>query len=122
MPLNTNPETKHTAEPWSHYVTGTGVSHVLSEPYDGGHKYMGQVIATESCNPKAKHDHARIVACVNACAGIENPAEALEQARSIRRAIWELAPLMEQWSAKDRKPLNDLRLALAALNGNGGGK
>lgn len=64
--------TGHATEPWSHHYA-QGKSFVLSKAHDAG-LFTGDVIATEGTDQNALANHARIVACVNACAGIKDPA------------------------------------------------
>lgn len=67
--------TSHTSEPWSHHYA-QGKSFVLSKAHDAG-LFTGDVIASEGTDQNALANHARIVSCVNACAGIQDPEAAI---------------------------------------------
>jgi hypothetical protein len=72
--MNTATHTKHTAEPfaalpWTHHLIGQDIR-ILA---DDGERVAGKM---------AEANAARIVACVNACAGIEDPAATLAKVRA----------------------------------------
>lgn len=86
-------ETTHTPEPWKLGRAGS----VISESKDGleiigatGEEainyYGGNLIAESISQANA----ARIVACVNACAGIENPQEYMKGVKLLEKTYHEL--------------------------------
>ena len=52
--------------------------------------------------PASEEDSARIVACVNAMAGIANPASELARLRECEKALEELIPLVNQTYPRNR--------------------
>ena len=59
-------KTKHTPEPWA-----IGLS---KESFVNDHKVIGYAIGRFNTDEEKKANAARIVECVNACAGMEDPA------------------------------------------------
>jgi hypothetical protein len=76
--------TRHTPEPWhvEYYRHGTSI---LGEDYSNGSglgsRAVAAVVHDNRANDSAAANAARVVACVNACAGIEDPAKAFSLAR-----------------------------------------
>lgn len=72
--------TKHTPEPWG--------DHAINKPDHGViHAMRGAHIGTlKSSDSRSDSNAARIVACINACAGIEDPAAALSNVRQLLRS------------------------------------
>lgn len=70
---------KHTPEPWKAYVNprngAIGVYSITTENDVAGCNHLGLPANARKANAN------RIVACVNACAGIEDPASAISDAR-----------------------------------------
>ncbi len=94
---------KHTPEPWSH-----NVGDPAGDPTDS-RIYSGDCSVTEATGPA---DAARIVACVNACAGITDPAATLAEVRkTLERCIMALAAN----GAPNCEAAKESRAALAKL-------
>lgn len=94
--------TKHTAEPWT--VGGDEDP----APYRGANGEAPQLFV----------DAARIVRCVNACAGLEDPAAALKLAREAMAGVIDEADISGgSERTVSRYEIDRLRKALAALNG-----
>jgi hypothetical protein len=71
---------KHTPTPWHHTQHGsTGKPNILWSPSG---TYIGQVGVLEIDGP-ADANADRIIACVNACEGIDDPAKSLNDARRL---------------------------------------
>lgn len=95
--MNTSTTTKHTAEPWQE------INGKIRGP-------ASELIVSDKCANEA--DLARIVACVNACAGMEDPAAAIASAkRALERAIRCASP---EWDVHE---IADYKNALRALGG-----
>lgn len=81
--------TKHTPEPWCVHNTVT-----IHGPNGNDYGILAEanIYRTESDGAETgQANAARIVACVNACAGMEDPAEALRLARAaLKRAAYSL--------------------------------
>lgn len=91
---------KHTKEPWEvKYVQGRPF--IAAKPYEG-HPYFGCTTTIEVMSdeeyPTKEADAHRIVACVNACAGIptEQLASVVEQNKRLRAAL-ELISKKHEW-------------------------
>jgi hypothetical protein len=105
---------KHTAEPWQ-FNAGLGVI------VDGRSETLATLRHAYDIDGPA--NAARAVQCVNACAGIEDPAAALALARhaivELQHAVAQLMPGVRHIAVKDYANLNDAPLAgdkaLAAL-------
>ena len=67
-------KTKHTPEPWA-----IGLS---KESFVNDHKVIGYAIGRFNTDEEKKANAARIVECVNACAGMENPAAEIAALRA----------------------------------------
>lgn len=90
---------KHTPEPWSADLTrhtpslsipiqAAGVQHsVAAAPLDFYSTAWDKPAATYRQNATAKANAERIVACVNACAGIPDPAAAIRAAERALRSV-----------------------------------
>jgi len=84
---DTTPAHPHTPEPWCHD------EETVTIRYDGrGKPSEGDRIGCFIATPRYRPDGRRIVACVNACAGMTNPAEEIaalrrdaERYRKLRR-------------------------------------
>lgn len=78
--------TTHTAEPWTY---NRDHAHLAGAPGDNGPTYVGTLeLSPHNRNkmsaPMDGHANGeRIAACVNACAGIEHPAYAIEMLRAV---------------------------------------
>lgn len=89
-------ETKYSPEPWRALLNGSGPHSIATSAS----------VVVSFCNGIAKAEDARrIVACVNACAGI--PTEALE-AHTLTGAVRALAVLVD-----DGEPASCRRLAIS---------
>lgn len=88
------PAARHTPEPWRIRGTTYGYTKrdVLGPPHDDGGDYAP--ICKSNCDENA----ARIVACVNACAGLSDPAAELarlrEQNERMRDALQRALPFI----------------------------
>lgn len=82
----------HTPEPWIHHISKSdGRSFVVDRPVDE-QPWLGNLIVMHGTNIRAREDHARIVACVNACAGMKDPAQSIALARAaLKRAAYSLS-------------------------------
>lgn len=103
----------HTKEPWvvEHYVAADGYEQVTIRPimimHDGK---LGPCPAEQLANAR------RIVECVNACAGLANPAALPELLEAVQSAIEDLENDALEWD--DLRIMRDsLQLALAKLKG-----
>jgi len=78
-----NDERKHTPEPWAlrDYAVRSVEIHADGDKV----KLDSYVIAGGHCYWQRTCDFVRIVACVNACAGIADPAKELERLRQIEK-------------------------------------
>lgn len=111
--------TKHTAEPWT--ITTEGGELYICDQHDALLMRVGPV------GSRDKEDHwnaERAVACVNACAGMEDPAEAIREARmqmadAIERAGFSLPGPTDHRAAEHGEPVWVCRMreALRALGG-----
>ena len=111
--------TKHTPEPWRveewtcHAPTCIRAGDVTVADCSGFGRYADETIP----------DAARIVQCVNACAGIEDPAAALKMAKDALNLIKAVIVDSDHWwmDCPDRGgfDLDDINRTLAALNGKG---
>lgn len=74
--------TKHTAEPW-HETNSVLGDFIEGTPLMVGSVPTPRTVARVDYSSPARSaaDRARIVACVNACAGIEDPVAVLAEAR-----------------------------------------
>lgn len=100
--------TKHTAEPWEIYPAPLGVYGIRSDV--GG--YILHINPRETGWGEDEANAARIVACVNACAGMEDPAAAIASAkRALERAIRCASP---EWDVHE---IADYKNALRAIGG-----
>jgi len=75
---------QHAKEPWT-FIYGNLDIHQTMDPlrYDS----VSRIAATNALRPEAAHNAKRITQCVNACAGIENPEEAIQEAREALAAM-----------------------------------
>jgi hypothetical protein len=74
---------KHTPEPWGQYL-----NHITdSDGWTMGDLHFGQRFEGISVKFDAEANAARIVACVNACAGMDDPAAEIERLRAEREEI-----------------------------------
>jgi hypothetical protein len=86
--------TKHTPEPWGwnmHDMDGRTKWYIREHPWHhaGPVAQGGRAICKVSAvvgNTAARANASRIVACVNACAGIEDPASELARLRRVEAA------------------------------------
>lgn len=113
--------TKHTAEPWRIWHGNERRTRIGNG--------MTDVAICEDNAPMAKDEHkanaSRIVACVNACAGMEDPTRVLLQVRTALRdmikANEQLMPGVRHIAVQDYALLNDAPIlaahALRALGG-----
>jgi hypothetical protein len=86
-------DTKHTPEPWAVDSGGDGGCEIWS-PSSGN---MDNIIGSEDTDdPQWEADARRIVACVNACAGIEDPGAELARLRRVEQAARALCA--HQWT------------------------
>lgn len=104
-------------EPWESKKFGSGYGNKNAMPIYGG---GNQVASAEYLGgtAKAEENAARIVACVNACDGIPDPAEAVERARAgLKRALELLEPFDDPGLSLGlgSDALTPIRAALAAL-------
>jgi regulator of RNase E activity RraB len=77
-------KTKHTPGTWRVILTGPRRSEI-STP---GNPYVLATVYEDNSNENARDNAERIVACVNACAGIEDPAAYIEaMRRELRRLV-----------------------------------
>lgn len=97
---------KHTPEPWTIGKTHSGRNAARV------HAPNGDVIADLCGLIYDNPDAARIVACVNACAGIEKP-------EAISQLVFAARMLLEVYDAHDEPAgwIEDMRPILAALRG-----
>ncbi len=72
------PTTGHTPEPWCYDPTSAARRCDIRAP---GNPYILVTAYEDNNSDNAEANAARIVACVNACAGMGDPAEAIRQAR-----------------------------------------
>lgn len=100
----TQNEMKHTPEPWTTTINGRDCAQVVD--VDG--RRIAMCIGQSERN---EANAARIVACVNACAGMEDPAEAI---RETKATLWALIH-SEQLNSHAARTLVDK--ALRALGG-----
>lgn len=77
--------TKHTAEPWVYndgFILGRfhsdGEVHDICDP---------RCAPAETCGPEMDANTDRIVQCVNACAGIQQPQSVILRLRQLRKRI-----------------------------------
>lgn len=77
--MKTEPETKHTPERKYHAVFG-----LLR---DEDENVVARFERNDLAGLDARAESVRAAACINACAGIENPAEALRKAREAIQGI-----------------------------------
>ena len=104
---------KHTPEPWHvttgsiYSPTGATIAHMHREPERGN-----------TIRPVERDENARhIVACVNACAGIENP-EALPEALTAAQNLIHMYDNLGEFGITEVSAARDvLSDALAALRG-----
>ena len=96
--------TKHTPEPWALVPRFTNRN---DDPYiRTNHAGMNHVVATLTRlvdddladTPRAEANGARIVACVNACAGIDDPMELRKQRDYLMALVNELGETAVYWS------------------------
>lgn len=73
-------DAKHTPEPWRVHATDHGGRYITNAPPDEITSYAHDLTG-ECCDEQGYIDYARIVACVNAMVGIENPAAYLQNLR-----------------------------------------
>lgn len=81
------PESKHTPEPWFARDRGIGYEVHYGNPDEHG---CGMCVNDEFRECFTKGDADRIVACVNACAGIADPAELRAQRDELLAALIEM--------------------------------
>jgi len=103
---------EHTKEPW-HYAPHHGEVDIMA--HNPSHAvcrmFVDRGIGADTAQPTPKQDAVRIVACVNACAGIPNPA-------AIPAALAALVESAKQHRARgDNGHAGIIELALAALKG-----
>lgn len=83
--MSTTTQTKHTAEPWH---TGCGAHAMV----DGESRLIAATVPRLTVDPRcesvAEANAARIVACVNALAGIEDPATDLQRAKDTANRLY----------------------------------
>lgn len=79
--------TKQTAEPWSLYRSNEHSVELIND--DGDLVFLERFDSTTpaSIRRQAESRALRIMACVNACAGMENPAQSLDQARTALKGL-----------------------------------
>jgi hypothetical protein len=127
MQTTESQEMKHTPEPWEQMGGSSAIVAVseLERDEDGNRVAVAQCgdeispLAGLKYGDERDANAARIVSCVNACAGLADPAEALRVAR-------EALELAELWLANSvpvteidgPKPLPVVSRALAMLKGN----
>lgn len=73
--------TKHTAEPWQTFQSDAGG--IVAD--DKGNTLASLPWAGDNHDPEA--NAARIVACVNACAGIDDPVKAINGAKAALKVM-----------------------------------
>lgn len=78
--MSTETKTKHTAEPWKRH--GVHPHYILAEVDGGKVATVATTYQSKSCDLEA--NAARIVACINACAGVDDPLEAIQVLRDTR--------------------------------------
>jgi len=99
------PTTGHTPEPWRVETPYTSVGS------DDVFAFTTNIIALHPSTARA--NAARIVACVNACAGLDDPAEAI---REVRAALTDARDRLAGMTGVPN-PLPRVRAALAILDG-----
>lgn len=103
---------QHTPEPWSLYIRPNLTHHI------GSDAVKHTVFDDEMCNSTMNTaDALRIVACVNACASIQNPSQLPAVLKAVRDALGRAEYVMEA----TRDPICDgsiinVRQALSLLN------
>lgn len=120
MPANTSPKPTHRPEPWTSHRAADEIAIIAAD------KSLVYLIADDRRAIPFKEDQDRIVACVNACAGIADPQGAISTARdSLHLALAGLGDAISQLRMLGANvsfiaPVaKDVDAALAAL---GGGK
>ena len=83
---------KHTREPWiaGEYPPGARVRSYAAMSEDGALLASMQTVSIHVGKLPGKANAARIVACINACAGIEDPAAELARLRRVEGAAREV--------------------------------
>jgi hypothetical protein len=103
------PKQTHSPEPW--YLMGYDAKEERAIIYGDGTETKLYQVAIMDGDTKAirKADGDRIVACVNACGGIDDPAKAIEALRAIIEAHDKdpLSPLPERAVDDARDALGD---------------
>jgi len=99
----------HTPEPWDVRSPNWAASHGMIVGSDGkaGRPIIAHTVSIENDEANAK----RIVECVNACAGIENPKEIQSTIRAFSQLICDLE--YNDWT--DEPSFKEARDALASL-------
>ncbi len=102
------PTTEHTPEPWSFVEDGGGSAfsfEIRADRRDHGGQIRG-IALVYADNPddgspgtEDTANAARIVQCVNACAGLDNPAEAI---RAAREALLATLDYLQRPSVRDQ--------------------
>lgn len=118
--MNTQTTTKHTAEPWTLDDGIVGPEQMVQGIQDGAgtdNEWIALGLDDEDgfaeCTAYAHPSNAaRIIACVNACAGMEDPAAALAEARTL---INQARGLIDEGATSTAD--NMLEAALRAISG-----
>ena len=109
---------KHTPEPWQqhddHPMYGPGYADAVWTSKGPGYGKVCRCAPYTTATPESAANARRIVACVNACEGIADPAAALAEVREILTA---LLPKVEDDASRpgDRWAPLSVRRALALL-------
>jgi len=112
----------HTSEPWEWHrdilLGGPNKCTTILEAEDSGEHYGLHSAELQMENEEA--DKVRIVACVNALAGVEDPQAWMEGVARLRKAANEWFPISPErfLSMKLKNPENQVHNALAAALAN----
>ena len=104
--------TKHTQEPWVDCPAKGNTERRIEHKGVGNNCISLAVLS----GPDREANSARAVQCVNACAGIPDPAAALELAREAIRKIQRHIPNQDHAGCSLSADLDLCKQALAALN------
>lgn len=101
---------KHTQEPWEIGFNGAGAPVITVEYRD--------ICTIEESFGDAEANASRIVACVNACAGIENPGETIPALVAALEAALPLLPTFGPAGQSNVPTIEAVRAALSAAKEN----